>query len=1620
MPIKLKQNELQRFAVGVNPVPRIFAGGDLIFSLNVADSIAAWKAIDIPAELQFAGQSSVAYGNNVFVVITRGPTTLSSRVWRSTDGVNWTTHVLSSSAAMEDVTFGAGRFLAVGRAAGPSGTTILNAYFTSTDGINWTQGSFPAQEITCNTGPQLISVSEYASRVDFVGNEFVVYVSRSWTNRLFLTSSTGNTGSWSVFCREPPLVPLVRKDGIYFSQAFAAPFSSDIAYVYSKTTILDFWQPITSAPNPPIGKIATNGQILVAIGRNLSGQTLSTPQSRHLSMSANNGQTWATIMPSTSELPVPDTFFWDAIVYGNGWFVAYGSAGDVINSQDNSIRYLAYSPDGINWLYRPTDVLINAREKIAYGGGKFVTASGQKIYVGTVSNRFVLPRAPSNLIATQGNGVIFLSWNAAAAGFFTLTNYVVQYSSNNGATWTTVNTGQSTATSIAVLGLALNTAYVFRVAAVNAVGTSPYSSLLSPTINIAGVPEPPLNLTATAGGNSVSLSWTAPTRNGGSTITGYAIEYSLDGGNTWLPALAESAAVGTNTAATLNNLLGGESYQFRVSAVNTLGTSVPSSVTTAVPIKPVLAITVQPQNATANLDACYSPNSVNDPVPLTNQAAALFSVSTNLNTGAITAQWQRSSNAGVSWTNVSNDRVYQTTTNQTAQGFSANLWVFSYATATGMANLANGDRFRVIIASTVDPAVSVTSNSATLTVPVPTITITQQPANRTTSIGGGSASFSVAASKNFTGSGWQNGFSYEWQRSNNGGITWTSLLQGGSTPTLSLSNLTTADDGSLWRCYVYSTIFCGPQVSVATFSNAATLNVPNPDTPTAPQNLLVGLATNGVNFTWQPPASTGGAAITDYVVQYSSDNGANWTTFSDGTSVNTSTTVTGLTTGTTYLFRVAAVNSGGLGTYAVSTAILLTTIPQSYILTTVVPSAVAGRYTLAGTYDGKPYYTSTDSTQPGRTAYLYWADSRIATTSNPFLLLSPAWYIGQKLGALPGYTNDPQVHFWTSRFAAGEQLPPQQPPAAGWAAILNGPEPHLDAGDPDPTRFDNFSSLLLPPPPVVPPAPTSVIATAISNSQVALTWLAPSNNGGAAITDYVVQYSSDNGANWTTFSDGTSVNTSTTVTGLTVAVSYIFRVAATNSVGTGSFSSPSLAVVPLSITAPDVPTNLVAVHAVTAGNNSLNLSWNAPLNNGGAAVTDYVVQYVIEDNQNWSTITDGINNNTTFSFLDAAPGTVYYFRVAAVNSAGTGGYSAVTGVRAGPVVQKSFFIPAGANLTAPTSSSIMHVRTLPRVLPGERFQVTAVGLVCYGSGSTNCWGPNGSFESLFIEPRLRRYALVGRIADKMFDGFTPWEFFGDIRAITAKQNGPFEFTLSDTAGGLSGGITITINSLISVQDDPNQLQAPTDVRVAPGNGAVSVSWTAPPPPVTNYLVQYSMNNGITWTSVNVGFLAATSTIATGLFNGGTYIFRVAAIRSGVQSVLFSTPSVGVTPSTFCNLDTWSSFNSISGINVEIFGLTSGARRVATAPVNNVMNTFSLRGGTDTNNAPLPRLVDFIGVNNTAGTLAPGNNIPFVPLELIRISGFGGFENTVLANTVLNGTYRVMSITSTGSLVLSCF
>src|ERR1039457_1336940 len=170
-----------------------------------------------------------------------------------------------------------------------------------------------------------------------------------------------------------------------------------------------------------------------------------------------------------------------------------------------------------------------------------------------------------------------------------------------------------------------------------------------------------------------------------------------------------------------------------------------------------------------------------------------------------------------------------------------------------------------------------------------------------------------------------------------------------------------------------------------------------------------------------------------------------------------------------------------------------------------------------------------------------------------------------------------------------------------------------------------------------PGAPTTVTASP-GNTLATVSFTAPANNGGAAITGYAVTSSPGN-------ITATGTTSPISVTGLTNGTPYTFTVVATNSVGNSPASTASNSVTPsLTAIVPSAPTAVIA----TAGNASATVTFTASASNGGAAITGYTVT---------SSPAAGTDSNAgatglTHTITGLTNGTAYTFTVVATNSVG--------------------------------------------------------------------------------------------------------------------------------------------------------------------------------------------------------------------------------------------------------------------------------------------------------------------------------------------------------------------------------
>ncbi len=153
--------------------------------------------------------------------------------------------------------------------------------------------------------------------------------------------------------------------------------------------------------------------------------------------------------------------------------------------------------------------------------------------------------------------------------------YQVEMSSGSGA-YSVAYDGSTNAVqrSFKFQNLGAGSTYHFRVKARNVKGYSPAGPAI--TIIAATMPfkmTPPTVSTIVPNDqlSTLEITWTTPTENGGSAITGYYVQRNSGYGTSYIEP-GTFVAVGTN-AYTFTNLVEGATYLFRIAAVNTIYTT---------------------------------------------------------------------------------------------------------------------------------------------------------------------------------------------------------------------------------------------------------------------------------------------------------------------------------------------------------------------------------------------------------------------------------------------------------------------------------------------------------------------------------------------------------------------------------------------------------------------------------------------------------------------------------------------------------------------------------------------------------------------------------------------------------------------------------------------------------------------------------------------------------------------------------------------------------------------------------------------------------------------------------------------------------------------------------------
>ena len=319
----------------------------------------------------------------------------------------------------------------------------------------------------------------------------------------------------------------------------------------------------------------------------------------------------------------------------------YGKGGDGNRSPTSSAATLGSGGEGYSsGSLNTSNIAYRARK-----GGDGV------IYLRYIATPTV-PDPPTNVGGTTGNQLVNLSWTAPSyPGSSAITGYKIELTTDNGSNWS-VNTADTVSTAVTktITGLTNNTTYKFRVSAINTVGTSTASTASANLVPNLSPPDPPTGVSGTVEHEQTTLSWTAPSFVGTSAITGYKIELTTDNGSNWTVNTANTGTTAVTKIVTgLTNLT---SYKFRVSAINSDGTSNPSTASDTI------SPTGNPGDISSNnillshLQIAY--NQVNNPTDLANPIGlSEFKGCEYIVTTTITVnegQWTRTTPGSYTWT----------------------------------------------------------------------------------------------------------------------------------------------------------------------------------------------------------------------------------------------------------------------------------------------------------------------------------------------------------------------------------------------------------------------------------------------------------------------------------------------------------------------------------------------------------------------------------------------------------------------------------------------------------------------------------------------------------------------------------------------------------------------------------------------------------------------------------------------------------------------------------------------------------------------------------------------------------------------------------------------------------
>jgi titin len=811
------------------------------------------------------------------------------------------------------------------------------------------------------------------------------------------------------------------------------------------------------------------------------------------------------------------------------------------------------------------------------------TSSGDSAYSNEASATTLLsvPSAPSGLTATAiSAGQINLSWSDVANE----TGFKIERKTGSGGTYTQIATTGANITTYSDTGLTAGTTYFYRVRATNASGDSSYSNETSATTTIAP-PNAPSGLTATATSSTqINLSWTDVANE-----TGFKIERKTGAGGTY----SQIGTVGTGVVSYNDTgLTANTNYYYRVRATNAGG------------------------------DSPYS-NEANATTLNTSPAAPSGLTATAISTTQINLSWTDNS---------SNETGFKIERKTGSGGTYAEIGtVGANITAYSNTGLTEGTNYfyRVRATNTIgDSAYSNEANTTTFTNPP------NAPSGlAATTVSSTQINLSWADVANETG--------FKIERKTGVGGTYSQIATVGA-GVVTYNNTGLAPNTTYY--YRIRATNAGGDSPYSNEANATTLD----SAPAAPSGLsATAVSTTQINLSWTDNASN----ETGFKIERKIGSGG---TYSEIATVGTNVTTyndTGLSPTTIYYYRVRATNAIGDSNYSneanATTSTPVPADPSGLMATTVSSSEIDLTWT-----DNSSNETGFKIERKVGTGGTY---SQIATVGAGVVSYNDT-----------GLTANTTYYYRVRATNAGGD--------SGYSA-----EEHA-------TTLD-----------VIPSAPSGLAATAVSVSQINLSWTRNSTNE----TGFKIERKTGAGG---TYSEIATVGAGVLTyndTGLATNTTYFYRVRATNAIGDSGYSNEASATTQLN--APAAPSGLTATAVSTT---QINLSWT----DNSSDETGFKIERKTGAGGTYAQIATVGASVTTYSNTGLAIGTNYFYRVRATNAGGDSAYSNVASATTLTTIWPDTAVPAVPDQLDGVPSTTLGVRfssDRPGWIKGLRFYKTA-------------------------------------------------------------------------------------------------------------------------------------------------------------------------------------------------------------------------------------------------------------------------------------------------------------------------